>query len=60
MGTSPAKLASAKGESLREQITLSLGGEPRVTGVPSLRAKLSKLAADAKRGPRDEPEAQLR
>lgn len=60
LGTSPARLASAKGESLREQITQSLGVEPRVTGVPSLRAKLSKLAVDAKRGPRAEPDAQLR
>ncbi len=60
LGTSPTRLASAKGESLREQMTMALGIEPRVTGVPSQRARLSKLAADAKRAPRVEPAAQLR
>jgi hypothetical protein len=41
-------------------MTLALGIEPRATGVPSQRARLAKLAAEAKRAPRSEPATQLR
>lgn len=60
LGTSPTKLASEKGESLRAQMTLALGIATRATSVPSPRARLAKLAAEAKRAPRSEPATQLR
>lgn len=51
LGSTPTKLASEKGESLRLQISAALGVEPAVKSPAITRAQLAKLAVETKRAP---------
>jgi hypothetical protein len=51
LGSTPTKLASEKGESLRLQMAAALGVAPAVKSPAIARAQLARLAVEAKRAP---------